>query len=593
MNEFHVPEECLRTLTYPSEFYESLLKSCNSSISEVSLSSLYLGTGALEISLAHKLRERLVSCPSLRLNMTFDLNRAIRKMKPVPREPGDLSSNFFGRAANYSYSSSAELLLELFRDVNGTLVPSLGRRIDISMVLIPSHRGILGRLVSARYVEGIGVWHVKAYVFDRSTVILTGANLSSDYFTTRQDRYVVISCANGEGGEEGARSVGALADYVHSTLKAVSSLPGSYALNGMGVVCSGRKDGLDNCDDANFPEDTKIVSLRALPTIQFKPLPLFSPKNLLFSSGLKDLLIKHSCGVVQEHPETGILKGNARRSATEGGRTVTIRPRWQLGSLGVRCDELQLQSTLQSLGPAQTQSLYLATGYFNLPVSIQRLLISARGACIHVLTAAPTANGFWGAKGVAGAIPLAYCQLEKTFYDAVSLGSKHSQDPEGSPLSPGITIHEYSRPGWTFHAKGLWLLTYPRAPHTSFMRTLPSRITTLVGSSNFGQRGLQRDLELQFEISSSDNSGTGRLFWEEADNLFAFSQRQAHNCNASHNHWIKAVGPHLARGVTYKYGPERDVWCPKANPHRALQWRASWSNGIWIKAGKRILAGFF
>lgn len=39
--------------------------------------------------------------------------------------------------------------------------------------------------------EVLGVHHIKAYVFDND-VMITGANLSHDYFTNRQDRYMII-----------------------------------------------------------------------------------------------------------------------------------------------------------------------------------------------------------------------------------------------------------------------------------------------------------------------------------------------------------------------------------------------------------------
>ena len=39
--------------------------------------------------------------------------------------------------------------------------------------------------------EIFGVHHIKAHVFD-SNVVITGANLSEDYFTDRQDRCYVI-----------------------------------------------------------------------------------------------------------------------------------------------------------------------------------------------------------------------------------------------------------------------------------------------------------------------------------------------------------------------------------------------------------------
>lgn len=53
---------------------------------------------------------------------------------------------------------------------------------------------ILCRLLPARVSEVIGVCHLKAYVFD-DNVLISGANLSTTYFTKRQDRYYLIKGA--------------------------------------------------------------------------------------------------------------------------------------------------------------------------------------------------------------------------------------------------------------------------------------------------------------------------------------------------------------------------------------------------------------
>ncbi|CAJ0570714.1 unnamed protein product, partial [Mesorhabditis spiculigera] len=47
-----------------------------------------------------------------------------------------------------------------------------------------------------------------------------------------------------------------------------------------------------------------------------------------------------------------------------------------------------------------------------------------------------------------------------------------------------IDLREYKRPGWTFHAKGLWMRDEGVA-------------ATLIGSSNYGYRSVHRDLEAQ------------------------------------------------------------------------------------------------
>jgi CDP-diacylglycerol---glycerol-3-phosphate 3-phosphatidyltransferase len=52
----------------------------------------------------------------------------------------------------------------------------------------PNFRGLKKRFVPQRFNEGWGLQHIKLYGAD-DEVILSGANLSRDYFTNRQDRY--------------------------------------------------------------------------------------------------------------------------------------------------------------------------------------------------------------------------------------------------------------------------------------------------------------------------------------------------------------------------------------------------------------------
>lgn len=78
------------------------------------------------------------------------------------------------------------------------------------------------------------------------------------------------------------------------------------------------------------------------------------------------------------------------------------------------------------------------------------------------------ANGFYGAKGVAGHVPAMYVHFARRFLkDVVKTGN------EGR-----VSYWEYVRPGWTFHGKGLWY--YPGG------HEWPS--ATLVGSSNYGEK---------------------------------------------------------------------------------------------------------
>lgn len=92
-----------------------------------------------------------------------------------------------------------------------------------------------------------------------------------------------------------------------------------------------------------------------------------------------------------------------------------------------------------------------------------------------LLTNRVQANGFYGARGVSGAIPSAYTYIAEEF----------ARDVESRGQQSRVRLLEYSRPGWTFHAKGLWCCQ-PLAgglPHL-----------TVIGSSNFGQYSLMISL---------------------------------------------------------------------------------------------------
>lgn len=100
------------------------------------------------------------------------------------------------------------------------------------------------------------------------------------------------------------------------------------------------------------------------------------------------------------------------------------------------------------------------------------------------------ANGFYGSSGLSGFIPLAYSLLEQRLHNrAMSMyNDKEEKGPKSGSEKKGLSIHEYERLGWTFHAKGLWC-SLPGAEDG------PS--VSLVGSSNLGYRSRDRDLEAQ------------------------------------------------------------------------------------------------
>jgi CDP-diacylglycerol--glycerol-3-phosphate 3-phosphatidyltransferase len=106
-----------------------------------------------------------------------------------------------------------------------------------------------------------------------------------------------------------------------------------------------------------------------------------------------------------------------------------------------------------------------STGYFNFHDTYADTMLKNSGFPISVLLASPQANGFYGATGVSGSIPALYVYLSMIFYQKIQ------------SIGKAISLFEYTRPGWTFHAKGTWI--EPTKDN--------SWAATIVGSSNYGK----------------------------------------------------------------------------------------------------------
>lgn len=71
------------------------------------------------------------------------------------------------------------------------LIQSFSPAVKVSLYHSPSLRGLLKLLLPERFNETVALTHLKVYLTD-DTLIMSGANLSADYFTNRQDRYIEI-----------------------------------------------------------------------------------------------------------------------------------------------------------------------------------------------------------------------------------------------------------------------------------------------------------------------------------------------------------------------------------------------------------------
>lgn len=114
------------------------------------------------------------------------------------------------------------------------------------------------------------------------------------------------------------------------------------------------------------------------------------------------------------------LDSNSNMECAEEHSDTWVFPLVQMKPLGIQLDEKVTQRLLKEADGDST--VYLTSGYFNLTQTYMRLVLGA-AADYCILMASPEVNGFFGAKGVAGAIPEAYVHLAHQFYSKVSKNS--------------------------------------------------------------------------------------------------------------------------------------------------------------------------
>ena len=180
---YPVNGDCVKILKEPVEFYDELIRGAQTSEKRIVMSALYLGTDKKEHGLVNTIENSLKS-KDLQVKFLLDFCR--------------------GSRGKNSSRTTLLPLLEKYSD-----------NVKVSLFHSPLLRGFLKTYLGERFNEVVGLQHTKFYVFD-DTIILSGANLSTDYFEKRQDRYVVLEkCPE-------------LADYFENLLEAISSF--SYSL---------------------------------------------------------------------------------------------------------------------------------------------------------------------------------------------------------------------------------------------------------------------------------------------------------------------------------------------------------------------------
>jgi len=413
---FRVCGDDVTVLTQPAEFIAALRGLLARATRRIVVAALYVDLGEEERALVALLDRSLEANTGLTATLLFD--RA-RSMRPAAEPP---------------HATSVDLLAPLTRH---------GPRVELRFYQTALLTPLLRRLLpSPALHEVVGVQHLKVFIGD-DDLLLSGANLSVQYFTTRQDRYWLF------------HNAGLLASWYARLIRTVGDF--AFAVDSPSTRIVRPRDQDSETQPERFNE-----SLRA---------------------ALKGLL----------GPTSPPTDGTDRPD-------TWVFPTIQLGSAGVTHDAEVTCELLRHCSSLPGGRLSLASPYFNIAPAYRDLLTRDGQSChLQVLTAHPTANGFHGAKGLRGHIPSLYLLALESFW-------RHVQHTDrGSTVS----LWEWLRPGWTFHAKGLWF-----APDGG-----PVTISA-VGSPNWGERSAYRDLESQVFVFTA-NFGLQARLTRERDALFA------------------------------------------------------------------------
>ncbi|KAL3310148.1 CDP-diacylglycerol--glycerol-3-phosphate 3-phosphatidyltransferase [Cichlidogyrus casuarinus] len=239
---------------------------------------------------------------------------------------------------------------------------TLPKTVSVSAFMSPKLAG-WNRLLPERWNEILNLQHIKAYVVD-DTVIMSGANLSHDYFTNRQDRaWVIRNCAK-------------LADFYQQLISVISKL--CYQVDSSGSLIA-----RDN--DSRLAHQT----INQFFTEQSREHRQFEGKDAVLVPVLQ-------MGLFNVHYESELLQKLFDHFNRVSNDAFSI----------------DLCSGYFNPSP-QFESMILQVG------------IAERCKAMTVVVAAPEANGFLGSKGFSGFLPSLYREsLLRFSQSSASLGPK-------------------------------------------------------------------------------------------------------------------------------------------------------------------------
>jgi hypothetical protein len=218
-----------------------------------------------------------------------------------------------------------------------------------------------------------------------------------------------------------------------------------------------------------------------------------------------------------------ISSSSSSSASTSLPTGINCVPLVQHRSLGIQLEETVLlslfnffQTTAGRSSASDKFAVHLSTPYTNFSSQLSEKLVEtcvAQQTTVEIIGPDSSSHGFASAKGFKSLIPefhlACFYSSMKAAYDKLPISSISASGRTTRSYSFDHLTHQtFSRPGWTFHAKGLWFENEKQGEGG-----LPPLAGTYIGSSNFGERSWSRDFELGF-LFYENNRNTHSPFRE-------------------------------------------------------------------------------
>ena len=360
---FSVPPSAVHLLCSPTDFRTALLQGARTARRRVSLASLYLGDGPLEAALVDELvrgqaAAAAATCSAPRqLLCLLDYHRARRPGALLL--PAKLSRAPGGRVCLLASPSAP-------RPASGAAWRAawragVGAGPGVEAALGAARGGpalFASEQLAGGLSEILGVYHMKLALFD-DDVVISGANLSHEYLTNRQDRYLLL------------RGVPALADWLAELLEQLAAH--AHTLE---VAPNTAPNAAPNSSPATAPDDEpRPVRLRLRPPPS-GGLGGHAPNTALGTTIRELLRTAHAA-----HPPPSAA------AVARGGCWIAPVP--QAAAAGVLHEELLVSWLLRRASTAQPAlPVLLSSPYLNLPAEYYEPLLAISSAISSTLSAA-------------------------------------------------------------------------------------------------------------------------------------------------------------------------------------------------------------